>query len=316
MTVKISNPVVGNFISDLQLSEKPPIARGIEADWLDVQRNYIDQVRLIQQENGAPIFIAGDILEHWKCSPLLLSEVIRWLQGSDVYGIPGNHDLPEHNYKQLHRSGYWTLVEAGVVKHLTPGGKHSIGCLEVTPFPYGFPIMPPAYKCGDLSLDVALVHDYVWTKDACRINAPEEQFYKVRYQQLKGYDVAVFGDNHKSFLIQPKEGAKGMSLLNCGSLLRRHSDEKAHRPSVGLLHSDGRFERRYLNVTADKFTNIPEALAPLEYSFAVNLTAFSEGIGELHGEKMNLIKFVLDTIAVEKPSKLVEILLLKFIGAK
>jgi hypothetical protein len=57
----------------------------------------------------------------------------------------------------------------------------------------------------------------------------------------------VFGDNHKGFMV-------GSRLINCGTFLRRKSDERDYRPMVGLLYSDGHIEPHYLDTSADLWT--------------------------------------------------------------
>ena len=41
-------------------------------------------------------------------------------------------------------------------------------------------------------------------------------------------------------------------MCNLGGFMRRKSDEQEHRPSVGLIFSDGTVKRHYLNVCEDQ----------------------------------------------------------------
>ncbi len=104
--------VLGIFVSDIHFSEVAPVARSCEPDWLLAQKRYVDQLRSFQKKHNAPIFIAGDVFDKWNSSAHLINHILVWIAGLDIYAIPGNHDCPHHNYKQLGRSSYWTLVEA------------------------------------------------------------------------------------------------------------------------------------------------------------------------------------------------------------
>jgi hypothetical protein len=317
----MSKQVLGIVACDLQLCEKPPLARSVEEDWLAVEEYYVGELVKLEQVYSAPVLLGGDVFEHWNAPARLISEVIRWLKGASVYGIPGNHDLPEHSYHQLHRSAYWTLVEAGVLTHLAPDEVHSVGAMQITAFPYGFPLKPPLYKGKasprhDLCLQVALCHAYVWGKSTGRPGAPEDNSYATRYKQLRGYDVAVFGDNHKPFLVEQPDKGKGPTVCNVGTFMRRHADERGTKPSVALLYEDGSVGRHYFDTTSDRFLDLPEALGNLESTFQVDMTGFAREIGGLEGERLSFVKYVLDTIEREKPPESVKALLLQFIGAR
>ena len=191
----MSKQVIALCVADLHLSEKPPVARSVEQNWLGVQEGYINQLRELQTYHIAPIFIAGDLFDTWHSSAHLITHVIRWLWGMEIYAIPGNHETPHHSYIQMEKSAYYTLVEAGVIKTLTPGGSQSVGPMTVYPYPYGFEIQPPDKDTG-LSLKVALIHNFIWTKTTGHPMATEETRFAAWAKKLEGYDIAIFGDNH------------------------------------------------------------------------------------------------------------------------
>jgi hypothetical protein len=96
--------------------------------------------------------------------------------------------------------------------------------------------------------------------------------------KLKGYDVAVFGDNHIRF-------QKGR-LYNCGCLIRRRIDEKSLRPAVGFLFEDGSIEPHELDCSEDKWIGVEEAIK-LEGRTA-ELDAF---LRELEGVEADYLDF-------------------------
>ena len=284
-----SKQIIAIVVSDLHLSEKPPVFRSTALDWMGVQEGYMGVLRYLQiQHGGVPILIAGDVFDKWNSSPLLIGKAIGWLQRMNVYSIPGNHDLPGHSYQQLPRSAYWCLHEAGVIKNLEPGGTHEIGQMLVHPFPPGFEVTPPN-KGNDLCLHVALIHDYIWTERTGYEGAAESKRLAGWSQKLRGYNVALFGDNHKSVLATTKYGTE---VFNAGTFMRRKSDEKELRVCVGLLHSDGQIERYYLDTSADKFLDPGEEIKGLE-SLNVDMSYFVQELESLHAEKMDYVKAVL-----------------------
>lgn len=246
--------VAAFFAADLHFCHKPPIARSAEEDWYEVQKGYLKQLQKYSQI--APIVIAGDVFDKWNVPPELINLLLKYMP--QVYAVPGQHDLPNHDYGQLHRSAYGTLVEAGKIINLEPGhpvevpGWHPI---RLWGFPWGFEIKPPRQPDG-LVTDIAVVHAFVWKDEATKHQgATDEQSAISHKKKLKGYDAAVFGDNHCPFTIQYKSG---FLLHNCGGFMRRRIDEIDHKPSVGMLQAEpetGKLSivREYLNVSEDKF---------------------------------------------------------------
>lgn len=68
--------------------------------------------------------------------------------------------------------------------------------------------------------------------------------------KLHGWDAVVYGDNHKGFL---REAGKNGSIkvFNCGTLMRRKTDEVDYKPQVGLLLDDGEVVSYKLDISQD-----------------------------------------------------------------
>ena len=149
--------------------------------------------------------------------------------------------------------------------------------LRLHGFPWG--VKPRSLKQPhDLMLEVAVVHRMIWTRKTGYPNAPEDHRLNAYAKRLKGYDVAVFGDNHKSFCSK-----LGDTLVwNCGSLFRRTVDQIGFRPSVGLLHSDGTITRHYLDCSEDRFVEADE-LKDLEAAGLGDLSEFVDELNALGG---------------------------------
>lgn len=266
------NEVVAILCSDLHLSLKTPVSRA-EEDWLEVQFNYLEQLRklsgqLYDKKIGSepiPTIIAGDVFDKPNSSPELINFALRNLP-DNCYAISGQHDQPLHSYEDLEKSAYWTLVEAKKIKDLnfaTSGinpieiGNHSGVPLRLHGFPFGFKVKPLENPL-DLFIEIAVVHDLIWTKQTDFENAPELNRLRYFLPLLQGYDVAVFGDNHKGFLYKSWEAK--VNIFNCGGFIRRKSDEIDYKPMVGLLYQDGTVIPHCLDTSKDKFVDGKETI--------------------------------------------------------
>jgi len=271
------------LIADVHLSHSAPVARSAEPDWYAAQGRVLGQVRDLADKYKCPIVCAGDVMDRWNSSPELINWAIDNLP--PMFAIPGQHDLPLHNYEDVGKSAYWTLVKAGVI---TDFGKRTwmsgrLGEVVWFPFPWGseiFNINPTGS-----SLEVAVVHSYVWKQGASYADPPLDSEFGRYSDRLKGYDVAVFGDNHHGF--EAKAG--NCSVYNCGCLIRRKSDERNLCPAVGLLMEDGTVKRYFLDVSGERWLeeegkSVPERnpgmdrfLAELE-SLEADRTDFREAV--------------------------------------
>jgi len=255
--------VVAISVADIHLSHQPPLARADEPSWYDAMARPLNELKDLAQRCRAanpsyeiPILCAGDLFHSWRSPPELINFALQNLP--PMYAVPGQHDLPHHNYEDLHKSPFWTLVQAGRITLLEPRQTQGIGAVSATGFPWGF-APKPCLKPHDLALNIAVIHSYVWTKATGYANAPEKQRLRAYAPKLTGYDVAIFGDNHQGFLVPGKNGSP--TIHNCGGFMRRRTDEKDYRPSVGLIHQDGTITRHYLDTKKEKFLTPEKIIA-------------------------------------------------------
>jgi predicted phosphodiesterase len=267
--------------ADLHFTMKPPIARSTEESWLKVQKGYIQQLTNLQTEyGGIPIICTGDIFDSWKASCELVNFLIE--HSPVMYAVAGNHDLPYHSYADIKKSSYWTLVEAGKVINLEPGKPRGVGQLILHGFPYGSEVKT-LKKSHDLALEVAVIHALIWTEKTGFDNAPAANRLGSWMPKLKGYDVALFGDNHKTILKQVGE----LTVFNAGGFQRRKISEKNHKPVVGLLYNrrgEMSIEKKYLDCSRDKFID----------SEKMEKLSNEAGFGELIEELSNLGDVAID----------------------
>ncbi len=234
--------------SDIHLCHTPPAARAAEPNWYAAMGRALDQLREIQEDVRVPILCGGDLFDRWNSGPELINWAMRKLP--EMYAIPGQHDLPYHRIEDIRKSAYWTLVEARTIKDMGQAPNMIRATkLFVHPFPWGSNLNSLTFENGKRSdeIDVALAHRCVWGTESPYPGAPADGQAAAVAKQLKGFDVAVFGDNHYGFT-----AGSDPTIYNCGCLIQRKQNERDYQPAVGIIMSDGTVERRYLDTSQDK----------------------------------------------------------------
>lgn len=300
--------VLAILTSDLHLTLTAPVARSCEPDWLEAQGRYLKQLRQLQDEHGCPVIFAGDIFDRW----LVVPELINWAIDRLPYGyaIPGQHDLPMHRLEDVKKSGYWTLVQAQVLEDLSEpdAWKDRSDDWTVHGFPWGEPIgLEGREDEPDAGLQVAVVHKYLWINGKSYPGADEGgHLSKCR---LEGYDAAVFGDNHIGFTA--KSGR--CSVMNCGCLIPRKSDERKLKPQVGLLKSDGTIERHLLDASQDRWLELEEELDTAARS-QTEMERFLKELGSLENDRLDFREAVVRWVDDNKVSDGVKQAVLRALG--
>lgn len=230
-------------MSDLHLSELPPRARAeSESEWVTATGAALKELGQVAARLRARVFIAGDVFDKWDCSVQLVNRAIKWFKTYFKYKplvIPGQHDLPEHNVKEIMRSPYYSLVLSGVIRDITdPKKLWAQGQrVIVLPFRWGQPLTRLELKQREPNTTyIALCHKYIWEgENKIAQLATEENCVVGLHRQLGYVAASVFGDNHKPFLYY--------NTLNCGTFMRRHQDDKPNWPHFGVMFNDGQLNR-------------------------------------------------------------------------
>lgn len=290
---------VAVLCADLHLTLRQPNCRADES-WMLVQRDYLLQLTTLSAKWLIPVICAGDLFDRWNPAPELLNFALRYLPDG-MLCVPGQHDLPNHNIKDLYRSGYGVLVQAEKIKTLSGVKPTTIATTEKNVLIYGFgweeEITAP-YIAEKDALKIAVIHQYVWREGDCYPDAPKDQYFGKMWSKLKGYDVAVFGDNHRGF-----SEHKGATLIyNCGGFIRRKSDELNYIPAVGLLYADGSIMRHKLDTSNDRFHDNPKD-EPKDGVDLQNFIENLEGLGEQGLDFRAAIKHFLDSEKVDKETR-------------
>ena len=254
-------PIVAMSVSDLHLSSKAPVARSAEPDWFEAQKRPLLELSSVWDRLGSPpILYAGDLFDRHNPSPELINFALNYVPHG--YAVPGNHDLPYHDYEQVKKSAYWTLVEAEVIDTLPPDDYVMVPepRLNIYGFPHGFQVGKRVIpKEG---LNVAVIHQYVWQSGKDKHHGAESDSHiagLIKRLKMYGYDCAVVGDNHHPFIHRNQGKDKDRYIMNCGAFIRRKMDERHLRPMIGLIHADGSITPYYLDTSEDKWIDVEDS---------------------------------------------------------
>ena len=218
--------------ADWHLREDTPTCRTDDfqvAQWEKV-RFVVD----LSLKYDIPIVHAGDLFNHWKPSPALLSKTIEEFRKlkQPFYTIYGNHDLPQHNLDLQYKCGIYTLIQAGVVELLD--GTHWLQNPEHPSLVWGNGKYPSRH---DKTILVWHVMTYQGVKPwPGVVDTPAGGLLR-KYPE---YDLILTGHNHKTFI----ETYEDRILVNPGSLTRQSADQMDHVPAVYLWFNEDNSVKR------------------------------------------------------------------------
>lgn len=296
--------------SDIHLSHTPPIARSAEPSWYDAMLRPLKELQELQKHHkNVPVVMAGDIFDKWNAPAELINFAMENIPKS-TYAIPGQHDMPGHNFDSINRSAYWTLVKAGTIEHLPSGIEITDFNYELTMmgFQWGHPIqLPQDFEwSNDKTIKLAVIHKYAWMFDHRYEGAPDQDKGKHIVSKVRNdFDAFVFGDNHKRWTYQ--------NLMNCGVFHRRSIDEISYTPAIGILRSDGSLHKHILSSSAkDKFIDIDKLKKVGDR--ALNLLEFVGDLQSLGSGAIDFVEAVKEAISVKNIARSVAVEILHAIG--
>ena len=306
---RTADKVVAIFCSDIHLRLRPPIARIDEPDWFKAMARPLIEISNLAGKHEAIIICAGDVFDKWNSPPELTNFALTYLsEFINMCSIPGQHDLPLHNFDLIEKSAYHTLVLAGKISSLVPSYTVLINKkpeIRIIGFPWGSPIKKPDWfgDRKDVKL-IAVAHQYAWVDGYNYPNAPEEGKISKARKELQDFDVVVFGDNHKGFLTK----CGNTTIFNCGGLMRMKSDEVHNKPMVGLLYESGEIKPHYLDIDNEIITTV-EPTKVLEED--LELKDFIEELCQLQEMGLDFREAMKRVLEEKKPSQEVKEIILK-----
>lgn len=233
-------------VSDIHLRENTPRARAAEPSWEAVQIRHLAEVERVATKRGVPVIIAGDLFHRWDTTANTINLALANLP--QAYAVPGQHDLPHHRMEDISQSAYWTCVLAEKITHLTEPEAIEVNGVTCVLYPFGWgqPLLPLKRKKSDDRIHIAVVHASIYLSKEHK-GVSDDQMLD-RWEPLcRGYDFAVFGDNHQGFV----EQAKGCLVVNCGGMIPTNIDQISQKTGFCLLYSDGTAERMWFDLSED-----------------------------------------------------------------
>lgn len=225
------------FTADWHIRDSTPESR--TDDFVSAMTTKLQYIKELQEEHECPVLIAGDVFDHWKPSPKLISYALENMP-DNVYAIPGNHDLPAHSLENVHKSGIHALSSAYTVDMLTTGHglirkfKVSSGYnVAIHGFPYGVTL--ENITPDDRIFQIAVVHKFIYDSTepfpgASEVGCSAKNLIK----QLNNFDIIITGDNHQTFT----RALGDTVLVNPGSLMRSSAIQINHKPCVFLWYAE------------------------------------------------------------------------------
>lgn len=249
----MTDPLIAILTNDWHLWNRPPIFRSAEPDWLDTQAGYLEQISNLLPPAPSEVIVvmAGDMFD--RADPP--ASFISWCMDHvpECYVVAGQHDLPNHRLQDIEKSGLGVLIKQNRCHLLKSNQPTYVNNLVLYGHSWKQEVEPLVKQQDDDRVHLAVIHAYIWTKSTCYEGASEDSRLRNWEPKLKGYTAAVFGDNHKAFFSTKN---KACPILNNGTFMIRKSDERSHKPSVGLLHQSGKIVKHYLDVSKDKYLDV------------------------------------------------------------
>jgi len=219
---------------DWHLREDTPVCR--TDDFQKALWNKVDFISDLQKQHNCPVLHSGDLFNHWKPSPWLLSKAIQHLP-KEFYTIYGNHDLPQHQLDLQNKCGIYALEQAEKLKVLE--GTH-----------WNQPVENESLNCKGRS--ILVYHVMTFQKNlpwpGCT-DIPAAGILK-KYPQ---FDLILTGHNHQAFT----QERDGRLLVNPGSLTRQNAEQMDFLPRVYVYYSETNSVKIvYLPIEKDVVTRI------------------------------------------------------------
>ena len=210
--------------ADWHLRSQKPRCR-LDENWINTQREALTQIAAYAGEYEAHVIVVGDIFHSTNETTMeiigLVQEFASMLDEFELslYILAGNHDMPQHNIENLHRSAFNILLNSKNVFHINQMEfDHKLSAVD-----FGMEDKPGA--------EIIFKHVLCFPEKEkvppnAKIIKPSELF-----EENTNAKYIFTGDYHRQFVYRKK----GKKLLNPGCLLRQAADMIDYEPSCFLV---------------------------------------------------------------------------------
>lgn len=275
----------------------------IDEDWIDSQRQDIQAVvDIARREKVDEAWVLGDLFHQPRAATEAVNMVLMGLKGlrevCPVYILPGNHDLPYHDYGNLEQSSLGIVLKSfpELQTREDPRG------LTLAAAPFGLdPVDPHA--------DVWATHQLTFENDDTKPQMAPGKIAQDLLDEAPGVPVVVTGDYHRGYVYT---GADGRRVITPGCLNIQAADMVDYKPRVYIWDTaTDQVDAHYLPINSvaivtdylaaekerdermDRCLEVATAAASVTLSFTDNLKAAAEGPETAPGVK-GIINEILD----------------------
>ena len=275
----------------------------IDEDWIESQRQDIQAVvDIARREKVDEAWVLGDLFHQPRAATEAVNMVLVGLKDlrdvCPVYILPGNHDLPYHDYGNLEQSSLGIVLKSfpELRTRQEPSG------LILAAAPFGLdPVDPHA--------DVWATHQLTFENAETRPPMAGGKIAQDLLDEAPGVQVVVTGDYHRGYVYT---GADGRRVITPGCLNIQAADMDNYRPRVYIWDTaTDHVTPHYLPLNSaavvtdylaaekerdermDKCLEVATAAASVALSFTDNLKAAAEEPETAPGVK-GIINEVLD----------------------
>ena len=275
----------------------------IDEDWIASQRQDIQAVvDIASREKVDEAWVLGDLFHQPRAATEAVNMVLVGLKDfrevCPVYILPGNHDLPYHDYGNLEQSSLGIVLKS--FPELRTREEPSGLILAAAPFGLD-PVDPHA--------DVWATHQLVFENAETRPPMAPGKIAQDLLDEAPGVQVVVTGDYHRGYVYT---GADGRRVITPGCLNIQAADMDDYRPRVYIWDTaTSQVTPHYLPLNSaavvtdylaaekerdermDRCLEVATAAASVTLSFTDNLKAAAEEPETAPGVK-GIINEVLD----------------------
>ena len=275
----------------------------IDEDWIESQRQDIQAVvDIARREKAGETWVLGDLFHQPRAATEAVNMVLVGLKDlrevCPVYILPGNHDLPYHDYGNLEQSSLGIVLKSfpELRTRQEPSG------LILAAAPFGLdPVDPHA--------DVWATHQLTFESADTKPPMAGGKIAQDLLDEAPGVQVVVTGDYHRGYVYI---GADGRRVITPGCLNIQAADMDDYRPRVYIWDTaTAQVTPHYLPLNSatvvtdylaaekerdermDRCLEVATAAASVTLSFTDNLKAAAEEPETAPGVK-GIINEVLD----------------------
>ena len=275
----------------------------IDEDWIESQRQDIQAVvDIARREKVDEAWVLGDLFHQPRAATEAVNMVLVGLKNlrevCPVYILPGNHDLPYHDYGNLEQSSLGIVLKS--FPELRTREDPSSPTLTAAPFGLD-PVDPHT--------DVWATHQLTFENAETKPPMAGGKIAQDLLDEAPGVQVVVTGDYHRGYVYT---GSDGRRVITPGCLNIQAADMDDYKPRVYIWDTaTAQVTPHYLPLNSadvvtdylaaekerdermDKCLEVATAAASVTLSFTDNLKAAAEEPGTAPGVK-GIINEVLD----------------------